>query len=367
MCMKSIYIIVLLSVIVVLSGCGRQQKKDDGKAYKTLTITTGSIVLKSEFPAKFTGREIVEVRPQVSGTITRKCINEGDRVRKGQPLFVIDQVPYDAALKQAEANVKMAEAKLATAKLNLESTEGLQSNQIIGDYQVQMSRNGYLEAEAALAQAKAQLVNARNNLSYTVVKSPLDGTAGMIPYHVGALVSSAIAEPLVTVSDDKEIYAYFSVTESQSMEILEQYGTMERYMAQSPDVELKLNNGKLYPCKGRVNAVSGIVDEETGAVTMRAVFPNEGHLLHNGGGGTVVLPAKLDSCIVIPQTATYELQDRVFVYKVVDGVTASTPVEVYRLNNGTEYVVQQGLKPGDVIIAEGAGLLKNGIEVKNIK
>lgn len=365
--MRGVFIIVLMSAVVVLSGCSKQKKKEDKKAYKTLTITTGSVLLKSEYSAKFTGKEIVEVRPQVSGTITRKCINEGDKVRKGQPLFIIDQVPYDAALKQAEANVKMSEAKLATAKLSLESTEGLQSNQIIGDYQVKMSRNNYLEAEAALAQARAQLVNARNNLSYTVVKSPLDGTAGMIPYHVGALVNSSIAEPLVTVSDDKEIYAYFSVTESQAMDILEQYGTMEKYMAQAPEVELKLNNGKMYSYKGRINAVSGIVDEETGAVTMRAVFPNEGRLLRNGGNGTVVLPTKLDSCVVIPQTATYELQDRVFVYKVVDGVTASTPVEVYRLNNGTEYVVQQGLKPGDVIIAEGAGLLKDGIEVKNRK
>ena len=134
----------------------------------------------------------------------------------------------------------------------------------------------------------------------------------------------------------------------------------------SPDVELKLSNGKMYPYKGRVNAVSGIVDASTGAVTMRAVFPNEDHLLHNGGNGTVVMPTELDSCIVLPQSATYELQNRVFVYKVVNNVTESTPVEIFRLNNGTEYVVEKGLQPGDIIIAEGAGLVKNGIEI-NVK
>ncbi len=359
--------LVLMITALLFSGCSQQKKKEDKKEYKTLVVTSGHTLLKSEYTARFTGREIVEVRPQVSGTITRICINEGDKVKKGQTLFIIDQVPYTAALKQAEANVKIAEAKLATAKLNLESNEDLQSNQIIGEYQVKTARNAYMEAEASLIQAKAQLVNARNNLSYSVVKSPVNGTAGMIPYHVGALVSSSITEPLVTVSDDNDIYAYFSITESQAMDILGQYGSMEKFMAQSPDVELKLSNGKMYPYKGRINAVSGIVDEGTGAVNMRAVFPNEEHLLHNGGNGTVVMPTALDSCIVIPQSATYELQNKVFVYKLVNNITASTPVEVFRLNNGTEYVVQEGLQPGDTIIAEGAGLLKNGMEIKNKK
>lgn len=356
--------VLLLAAMVLWDGCGRQTKKDDRKEYKTLSVKTESVILKSDYPAKFTGKQIVEIRPQISGTITRICINEGDRVRKGQTLFVIDQVPYEAALKQAEANVRIAEAKLATAKLNLESCEDLNAGQIVGDYQVRTARNAHMEAEASLAQAKAQLVNARNNLSYTIVKSPVDGTAGMIPYHAGALVSSSIADPLVTVSDDADIYAYFSITEAQAMDIMEQYGSMEQFMALSPDVELKLSNGKSYPFKGRVNAVSGIVDVGTGAVTMRAVFPNENRLLHNGGSGTVVIPTKLDSCIVIPQTATYELQNKVFVYKVVDNVTEATSIDIFRLNNGTEYVVKNGLQPGDVIIAEGAGLVKNGIEIK---
>ena len=356
--------VLLLAAMVLWGGCGRQTKKDDRKEYKTLSVKTESVILKSDYPAKFTGKQIVEIRPQISGTITRICINEGDRVRKGQTLFVIDQVPYEAALKQAEANVRIAEAKLATAKLNLESCEDLNAGQIVGDYQVRTARNAHMEAEASLAQAKAQLVNARNNLSYTIVKSPVDGTAGMIPYHAGALVSSSIADPLVTVSDDADIYAYFSITEAQAMDIMEQYGSMEQFMALSPDVELNLSNGKSYPFKGRVNAVSGIVDVGTGAVTMRAVFPNENRLLHNGGSGTVVIPTKLDSCIVIPQTATYELQNKVFVYKVVDNATEATSIDIFRLNNGTEYVVKNGLQPGDVIIAEGAGLVKNGIEIK---
>lgn len=361
--MKKPYLIIV-ALAVMFCGCSKQAKKEDKKEYKTVIVKLGSQLLKSDYSARLTGKEIVEVRPQVSGTITKICINEGDKVRKGQTLFIIDQAPYQAALKVAVATVKSAEAKLATAKLNLESHQELKQNKIIGGYQVKTSENAVQEAEAALALARAEESNARHNLSYTTVTSPVDGVAGMIPYHVGALVNSSISQPLVTVSDDSEVYAYFSISENQSLELVEQYGSLDKFMEQAPEVTLLMSNGKEYGRRGRISAVSGIVEEGTGAVTLRAVFPNDDHKLQNGGSGKVILPTELKDVIVIPQTATYELQNKVFVYKVVNGVTESTPVEVFRLNNGTEYVVQSGLKSGDEIIAEGAGLVKNGIEIK---
>jgi membrane fusion protein (multidrug efflux system) len=229
---------------------------------------------------------------------------------------------------------------------------------------VKTQQNALQEARAALSLAKAQELNARNNLSYTVVRSAMNGVAGMIPYHVGALVSSSISEPLVTISDDSEIYAYFSITENQSIDLLQQYGTMSNFIKQTPSVELLMSNGKPYGHLGRIDAVSGIVDDNTGAVRIRATFPNNEHLLHNGGNAQVVISSVQNDCIVIPQSATYELQNRVFVYRIVDGKTKSTPVEVFRLNNGSDYVVTGGLKPGDIIVAEGAGLVKDGVEIK---
>ena len=345
-------------------SCSENKKTAGGKAqYKTMVVEAGDVTLSQQYSARLEGCQIVEVRPQVSGTITKISIDEGEQVKKGQTLFIIDQVPYQAELEVAVAARKSAEAKLATAKMNYESERQLQAGNVVSDFSVQTSRNAMLEAEAALAQAKAQEVNARNNLSYTVVKSPVDGITSMIPWDIGALVSSNISVPLVTVADDHKVYAYFSITDNQVLDLIERYGSVAEFMKQSPSVTLQLSNGKAYTHAGRIDAVSGTVDTQTGAVTLRATFPNPNHLLHNGGMATVVVPTKRNQCIVVPQSATYELQNRTFVYKVVDGKTKATPVEVFSQNNGREYIVEQGLSVGDTIVAEGAGLLKEGIEL----
>lgn len=354
------HIIPLVTLCFFVQGCKEKQSEEVVSTYNTLIVEKQSCTLQSEYTAKIEGQQVVEIRPQVSGLITKILINEGQKVRRGQTLFVIDQVPYQAALSEASANVKNAEAKLATARLDLEHAKRLREKDIVQDYNVITANNTVLSAEAALALAQAQEVNARNNLSYTEVKSPVDGVAGMINYRVGALVSSSISTPLVTVSDDSNVYAYFSITESQVIDLVEQYGSLDNAIAQMPDVTLRMSNGKEYSHMGRISAVSGIVSSTTGSVTLRADFTNPDHLLRGGGSGTVVLPTAMSDCIIIPSGATYELQDRVFVYKVIGGKAVSSPVTLFRLNNGTEYVVQEGLEVGDVIIAEGAGLVREG-------
>lgn len=359
------------TLLIVLAGlsiasCKSRTVEEETSDYETLTVKLENRTLMQGYSARLDGQQVVEVRPQVSGLITRICIDEGQKVRKGQVLFVIDQVPYQAALAEATANVKSAEANLATAKLNLESTEVLREKNVVQDYDLNTARNELAVAEAALAQAQAQEMSARNNLSYTEVKSPVDGVASMIAYRVGALVSSSISEPLVTLSDDSNVYAYFSLNESQITSLTEQYGSLDEFMKRMEDVELQMAGGKMYGEKGHISAVSGIVTTGTGTVVLRADFPNDRGLLRSGGSATVMVPTTLVQAVVIPQSATYELQNKTFVYKVVDGKAQSAPVTLYRLNNGTEYVVEEGLQPGDVIIAEGAGLVKEGVNV-NIK
>lgn len=359
------------TLLIVLAGlsiasCKSRTVEEETSDYKTLTVKLENRTLMQGYSARLDGQQVVEVRPQVSGLITRICIDEGQKVRKGQVLFVIDQVPYQAALAEATANVKSAEANLATAKLNLESTEVLREKNVVQDYDLNAARNELTVAEAALAQAQAQEMSARNNLSYTEVKSPVDGVASMIAYRVGALVSSSISEPLVTLSDDSNVYAYFSLNESQITSLTEQYGSLDEFMKRMEDVELQMAGGKMYGEKGHISAVSGIVTTGTGTVVLRADFPNDRGLLRSGGSATVMVPTTLAQAVVIPQSATYELQNKTFVYKVVNGKAQSAPVTLYRLNNGTEYVVEEGLQPGDVIIAEGAGLVKEGVNV-NIK
>lgn len=349
---------------LALCACSKSPTAQNNNSYKTLTVKQENRTLTSEYTARLEGWQVVEIRPQVSGLITRICIDEGQKVHKGQTLFVIDQVPYKAALAEATANVKSAEARLATARLNLESTEVLRAKNVVQDYDLSTARNDLAAAEAAWAQACAQETNARNNFSYTEVKSPVDGVAGMIAYRVGALVNSNISEPLVTVSDDSKMYAYFSLTENQVTGLMEQYGSLDAFVDSMPDVGLRMSNGGMYAEHGRISAVSGLVTTGTGAVTIRADFSNEKRLLRAGGSGTVIVPSNREHCIVIPQEATYELQNRAFVYKVVDGKAQSAPVELFRLNNGREYIVESGLQPGDVIIAEGAGLVREGTTVQ---
>lgn len=362
------------TLLIILAGlaitsCKQETPKEEKSSYKTMTLKEESRTLSQEYTARLEGQQVVEIRPQVSGLITQIRINEGQKVMKGQTLFVIDQVPYRAALAEATANVKSAEAKLATARLNLESTRILREKNVVQDYDLSTACNELATAEAALAQARAQEVNASNNLSYTEVKSPVNGVAGMITYRVGTLVSSSISEPLVTVSDDSRMYAYFSMNESQVTGLMEQYGSSDDLIENMADVELRMAGGKKYDEKGRISAVSGIVTAGTGAVTFRADFPNPTGLLRAGGSATVIVPTVLTHAIVIPQGATYELQNKRFAYKVVDGKAQSVPVTLYRLNNGTEYVVEDGLQPGDVIIAEGAGLVKEGttVDTENTK
>lgn len=328
-----------------------------------MEVTRGTRTLSQSNTAVINGRQSVEIRPQVSGTITQVCIAEGAKVKKGQTLVIIDQVPYKAALETAVANVKSAEASVGTARLTANSKEQLFKEKVVSDFDLQTARNSLLQAEATLAQAKAEEVNARNNLSYTEVKSPVDGVSGMLPYRVGALVDASITTPLTTVSDDEEMYVYFSMTESQILSLIRQYKTLDEALKQMPEVELKLSDGLTYAHKGRIDAISGTIDTSTGAVSLRATFPNPEHMLRNGGSGTVIFPYVKENVLIIPQEATYEIQDKIFVYKIVDGKATSSQVTVFPINDGKEYIVEDGIKEGDTIIAEGAGLVQEGTVV----
>lgn len=357
-------LLIFAALLTATTACRQPVQKQAEKSYKTLIVTAGDRILRSEYTATIHGCQTVEIRPQVSGMITEILINEGDAVRKDQVLFIIDQTPYKAAYEIAAANVKSAEANLSTAQLVLESNQDLYKEDVVSEFDLMTAQNDLAEAEARLALAQAEETNARNNLSYTEVRSPVNGVASMIPYRVGALVNSNITEPLVTVSDDSRIFAYFSMAENQMLDMITEYGSLAKAIQQMPEVELIMSNGELYNHKGRINAVSGTISSSTGAVSLRAVFPNYNRLLRDGGSGSVVIPSLREASIIIPQAATYELQERVFVYKVEDDHTVSTQIEVLSQNNGKEYIVLSGLEVGDEIIAEGAGLLREGVRIK---
>lgn len=362
---KLLFSVVLCSAMIAFTGCKEETTtKRRVREYNAMILHATSRKLSSTFSATIRGKQDVDIRPKVQGYITDIRVKEGSIVHKDQTLFVIDQVPYQAALATAEANVDVAKAQVDAAELSANSKEMLFDEKIISDFDLRMARTNLASAKAQLAQAKANELTASNNLSYTLVKSPVDGVVGTLPFRVGTLVSPSDATPMTSVSDNSEMYVYFSMSESQVLSLKRLHGELENALQELPMVELQLSDGTIYSEKGRIEAISGIIDPTTGSVTLRAKFPNKKRLLISGGSGTIILPHRQDGCVVIPQHATFEVQDKVYAYKVENGVAKASIIGVFEISNGKEYIVESGLIEGDTIVVEGIGLLRDDTPIK---
>lgn len=357
--------LVALTCLFITASCKNKPAEINRPAYATKKVEgTTDKTITTSYSASIEGMQDIDIYPKVSGYIVKLNVSEGQTVRKGQVLFVIDQVPYQTALATAVANVKDAEANLATAELTYQSAKELHAQKVVSDFNLKTNRNAYLTAKAKLAQARAEERDARNNLSYTEVKSPSDGVVGMLPYRVGALVSPSMTKPLTTVSDNSKMYVYFSMPENRLLSMIRQYGTKDNAIKQMPEIQLQLNDGSIFDEKGRIESISGVIDKETGAVGLRAVFPNKSRLLYSGSSGNVLIPGVFRNCILIPQEATVQQQDKYIVYKVVNGKAVSTLITVAPYNDGKEYIVTGGLSVGDEYVSKGAGLVREGTIVK---
>ncbi len=360
--MKGLNVILIgLCLFMGMTSCKQQTaKQPTASTYPLITLAPEDRTLTVSYTAVIEGRQDVEIRPQVSGFVTDVLVKEGAKVRKGETLFIIDTIPYAAAYQQAKAAVATAEAQMATASLTLEGDEELYKEKVISDFQLQTTRNSYNTAVAALAQARAQEASAANNLSFAKVTSPVNGVAGMTSVRVGALVSASMAEPLINVTDNSQMYVYFSLPEKEVLALTRQYGSIDKTLAAYPAVTLTLNDGSQYEHAGKIDVISRIVDKATGTVSLRAVFSNPDGMMMSGGSARINIPYYRNDVIVIPQEATFEIQDKIFTYRVVDGKAVSTQIKVFKINDGKEYIVEEGLEEGDVIVARGAGLLREG-------
>ena len=358
-------ILIFLVAAFVFAGCHQQTENQAQASRKTMQVASDTVTIAQTYSASIQGKQDVAILPQVSGFITRLAVKEGEQVRQGQTLFEIDRVNFAAALRVAEANVQAAEAVVRTNELTYTSKQKLFDEKVISQYELQVAENALQTARASLAQAQASVTNARQNLSYCTVTAPCHGVVGRLPYRVGSLVSPQMPEPLTTVSDNSEMYVYFSMTEAQMLAMVRQYGSTAKAIEQMPDITLLLSDGTKYDRTGRIESISGVIDRQTGAVSVRAVFPNPDRILLSGGSCNVEIPETYKDVIVIPQAATYEIQDKVFCYRVIDGKAASTAVVVTPMPDGKRYIVHSGLQAGETIIAEGAGLVREGEEIGN--
>jgi membrane fusion protein (multidrug efflux system) len=364
----------ILAASIIIASCGNKNDKSaqaggapQVKEYKTLTLETKSATLNNDFPASIQGQQNIEIRPRVEGYIDKIFVDEGAVVKAGQPLFKISAPEYEQQVRTASASIKSAQADLSAAKLAVNKVKPLVEKGIISKYDLESAQYTYESALAAVAQANAALVNAKTNLGYTTVTSPVDGVVGSIPFRLGSLVSSNTADPMTTVSSIGNVFAYFAMNEKTLLNFAQSgSGTsLAQKIKQMPAVSLLLSDGSTYDEKGRIETVNGLINTETGTVNIRARFSNPKGIIRSGSSTTVRIPNEVKDVILIPQSATFELQDKIFAVTVgKDGKTKNVNITKLENTAGNYYVVTSGLKAGDQIVLEGVAALKDGSEIK---
>ena len=367
--MKKTFPLSLLICAIVTVGCSKSQggMPAASNEYAVETVMTTEASTTVSYPATIKGQQDIEIRPKVSGFITRLCVDEGAYVRKGQLLFTIDNVQYVEAVKSAQAQINVITTNISTQKLTVDNKKMLLEKKIISEYDYQVAENQLKSLQAQLEQAQAQLASARENLRYCSVTSPANGYVGTIPYRVGSLVSGQSAQALTTVSDNNVMHVYFSMTEKDLLTLSRESGGVNGAIDSMPEVSLQLADGSTYDMKGKITTASGVIDQSTGSVSMRASFENPRKILRSGGSAVILFPTVVKEAVVIPQKCTFEIQEKKFVYVVgSDNKVKSREIEVLSQNDGTNYIVTSGLKSGERIVVDVVTNLKDEMEIKPI-
>ena len=356
---------LMLGAVAVLTSCGIDMPKETQSSFETMTIKKSDIELPYKFSARMKGQNDVTVTPQVSGQLMKICVAEGQQVKQGQTLFVIDSRNAQLELEAAEANLQAALAQENSAKLEFESNKNLFDKKIVSSYMLNNSENSYKQAQAAVAQARAAVNRAKVNLGFCTITASVSGAIGEIPVRTGDQVSPATQ--LTMLSGNTTMYAEFSVTEN-IVEAMVQHSMnaadVEKYIANLPEATFVMKSGTEYPHKGRVVSLTGIVNAATGSLTAKASFPNPDGHLYSGIQGTVVMPFAEKGVILIPQNAVVRLQDKSLVYKVqADSTATAADVTIEDTGNGKDFIITSGLKVGDRIVTTGANNVTEGQQV----
>ena len=360
--MKKVLMFAAASMLLASCGGGGGRPTFGDNEFPVVAVGTSSTTMQSTYPAVIKGVQDVEIHPKVQGFIVQINVKEGQTVSAGQVLFVLDNATFQAQVRQAQAQVNTATASLNTAKLTYENSQKLHASGVIGDYELQSSKNNYESAVAGLAAAQASLASAQESLSYCFVKSPAAGVVGSLPFKVGTLVSAS--NTLTTVSNISSMEVYFSMTEKDVLAMGKNAGGLTGAIEAMPAVKLKLADGTEYGQEGRVTKMSGVIDAATGSVQIIAVFPNPEKVLKSGGSGAIIIPKSNTDAIIIPQGCVSEVQDKKFVYILdKDNKVKYTEIKVDPQNDGNNYIVTEGLKTGDKYVTNGITKLSDGMEI----
>ncbi len=355
---------LVLGTTVGLTACGDGQPQIEQTSYETVTIKKENITVPMKFSAKLKGETDVTITPQVSGQLMRICVTEGDQVKKGQVLFIIDQRDAQLELESAQANLQAAIAQEASARIEYESNKNLYEKNIVSKYTFETAENSYNQAKASVAQYRAQVNRAKVNLGYCTITAPVAGSIGEIPVRTGDQVSPSTY--LTTVSGNTNMDAEFSLPETiLSMALSEGFSTDPSVLAKlSPEIGFIMKSGTEYDQKGKITRATGVVNASTGTISLKVTFPNPKGQLYSGMQGNIVIPLKEEGVMVIPQEAVVKLQDKQQVYKVqADSTVTSVEVTTQDIFDGEHYIALTGLNEGDRIVTIGSNNLHEGQKV----
>ena len=353
---KKILLFAAATMLLASCGGGGGRPNFGDNEYPVVTVGTSSTQMQTTYPGTIKGVQDVQISPKVQGFITQINVKEGQTVSAGQVLFVLDNVTYQAQVRQSQASVNTSKAACNTAKLSYENAQKLFENKVIGDFELQSATNSYESAKAALSLAEAGLASAKEMLSFCYVKSPAAGVVGTLPYKKGTLVNTATV--LTTVSNNSSMEVYFSLTEKDALNMT------QASLGEFPSVQLQLADGTIYNHEGKVTKMSGVIDAATGSVQVIALFPNPERMLKSGGSGSIIIPKSNSSAIIIPQSCVSEVQNKKFVYILdKDNKVKYTEIKVVPQNDGNNYIVTDGLKVGDKYVTNGITKLTDGMDI----
>jgi len=356
---------ILFIIALFVYGCASKPAQVGAPPAPSLPvaqISTGNQTTYQEYPASIEGTVNVEIRPQVDGTLDKVFVDEGAYVSKGQPLFKINDQPYREQLNNAIAGLHAAEGAVLNAQLEVDKLTPLVQNKVVSDFQLKTAKAAFKIATANVEQAKAAVASAQINVGYTTIKAPVNGYIGRLLKKQGSLVSHSDVQALTDLSDVHEVHVYFALGEADFINFKAQYPgtTLQDKLKQLPSVGLLLADNSTYPREGKIDMIDGQFDKNTGAITVRASFPNTQGLLRSGNTGKIRLSLNHSDAIIVPESATIEMQDKIFVYAVGDSNKVSRQSITVIGKNGSNYLVKDGVKAGQRIVLSGIDHLQEG-------
>ncbi|QHS59068.1 efflux RND transporter periplasmic adaptor subunit [Chitinophaga agri] len=363
---RSLLVIIILMGLYSCQPSAAHNEAPAATPAEVVTIGAADASTENDYTASLEGKVNVEIRSQVDGYLEKVYVDEGAYVKAGQPLFKIDEHRYREQLNNAKASLHAAEAAVLNAQLEIDKVTPLVNSKVVSEIQLRTAKTAYEVATANVEQAKALVAAATINVGYTNITAPVSGYIGRIPKKAGALISLNDPEPLTKLSDVHEIYAYFSLSEGDFFSFKDNYAgsTLEEKLKNLPPVVLVLADNHVYEEKGKVDMIDGQFEKNTGAITLRAVFPNGKGTIRTGNTGKVRLQREYKNAILVPQAATVEIQDRVFVYTLDKANKTVRQAITVTGNSGNDYLVTDGVKAGDRIVVSGVDRLKEGMEIK---